>query len=418
MIDTQLIKDNPKSVTEKLTLRNYNFNIELFDTTEAKRKKYQTKTEDLQARRNILSKEYGSLKKEGKSDQALNKKIDSIKADLDECSSQLNNIQLTLKELLLDVPNLPHDSVPKGENEESNLKIREYGEPTILKGKDHLEITSMIDTDAANLLAGSRFAVLNSEIVKLQRALISFMLDKASEHGYTEYYLPMVANTESLTSTGQLPKFSDDLFQLTDDYYLIPTAEVPLTNLYRDKIIDIDKFPLKLTAHTSCFRSEAGSYGKDTKGLIRQHQFEKVELVQICHPEKSFEVLENLTSHAESILKDLNLPYQVVELCTGDLGFSAAKTYDLEVWVPSQEAYREISSCSNFRAFQARRMKARWKNNSDNKIELLNTLNGSGLALSRTILAILENYQQSDGSVTIPDVLRNYLGKESILLPQ
>ncbi len=412
MIDTQLIKDNPKSVTEKLTLRNYNFNIELFETTEAQRKKYQTKTEDLQARRNILSKEYGSLKKEGKSDQALDKKIDSIKADLDECSNQLNNIQLTLKELLLDVPNLPHDSVPKGENEESNLKIREYGEPTILKGKDHLEITSMIDTDAANLLAGSRFAVLNSEIVKLQRALISFMLDKASEHGYTEYYLPMVANTESLTSTGQLPKFSDDLFQLTDDYYLIPTAEVPLTNLYRDKIIDIEKFPLKLTAHTSCFRSEAGSYGKDTKGLIRQHQFEKVELVQICHPEKSFEVLENLTSHAESILKDLNLPYQVVELCTGDLGFSAAKTYDLEVWIPSQETFREISSCSNCTDFQARRAKIRFKEEGVTK--LAHTLNGSALAAGRALIAVIENNFDQKSTIAIPEALQDYTKFSSI----
>ena len=412
MIDTQLIKDNPKSVTEKLTLRNYNFNIELFETTEAQRKKYQTKTEDLQARRNILSKEYGSLKKEGKSDQALDKKIDSIKADLDECSNQLNNIQLTLKELLLDVPNLPHDSVPKGENEESNLKIREYGEPTILKGKNHLEITSMIDTDAANLLAGSRFAVLNSEIVKLQRALISFMLDKASEHGYTEYYLPMVANTESLTSTGQLPKFSDDLFQLTDDYYLIPTAEVPLTNLYRDKIIDIDKFPLKLTAHTSCFRSEAGSYGKDTKGLIRQHQFEKVELVQICHPEKSFEVLENLTSHAESILKDLNLPYRVVELCTGDLGFSAAKTYDLEVWIPSQETFREISSCSNCTDFQARRAKIRFKEEGVTK--LAHTLNGSALAAGRALIAVIENNFDQKSTIAIPEALQDYTKFSSI----
>ena len=412
MIDTQLIKDNPKSVTEKLTLRNYNFNIELFETSEAKRKKYQTEAEDLQARRNSLSKEYGLLKKEGKSDLALNKKIELIKAKLDECSSQLNNIQLTLKDLLLDVPNLPHDSVPKGENQESNLKIREYGEPTILKGKDHLEITSMIDTDAANLLAGSRFVVLNSEIVKLQRALIAFMLDKASEHGYTEYYLPMVANTESLTSTGQLPKFSDDLFQLTDDYYLIPTAEVPLTNLYRDKIIDFDKFPLKLTAHTSCFRSEAGSYGKDTKGLIRQHQFEKVELVQICHPEKSFEVLENLTSHAESILKDLNLPYQVVELCTGDLGFSAAKTYDLEVWIPSQETFREISSCSNCTDFQARRAKIRFKEEGVTK--LAHTLNGSALAAGRALIAVIENNFDQKSTIAIPEVLQDYTKFSSI----
>ena len=412
MIDTNFIKDNPKLVFDKLRLRNYNFNLDLFEATEANRKKYQTKTEDLQASRNVLSKEYGMLKKEGKDDPALNKKIESIKADLDKCSSELNDIQLTLKELLLDVPNLPDDSVPRGENEENNVKIREYGEPTILKGKDHLEITSMIDTDAANLLAGSRFAVLHGDIAKLQRALITFMLDKASEHGYTEHYLPMVANTESLTSTGQLPKFSEDLFQLTEDYSLIPTAEVPLTNLYRDKIIDIDKFPLKLTAHTSCFRSEAGSYGKDTKGLIRQHQFEKVELVQICHPEKSFEALENLTSHAETILQELNLPYQVVELCTGDLGFSAAKTYDLEVWIPSQETYREISSCSNCTDFQARRAKIRFKEGGASK--LAHTLNGSALAAGRALIAVIENNFDQKGTIHIPEALQGYTKFDSI----
>ena len=412
MIDTNFIKDNPKLVFDKLRLRNYNFNLDLFEATEANRKKYQTKTEDLQASRNVLSKEYGMLKKEGKDDPALNKKIESIKADLDECSSKLNDIQLTLKELMLDVPNLPDDSVPRGENEENNVKIREYGEPTILKGKDHLEITSMIDTDAANLLAGSRFAVLHGDIAKLQRALIAFMLDKAFEHGYTEHYLPMVANTESLTSTGQLPKFSEDLFQLTEDYYLIPTAEVPLTNLYRDKIIDIDKFPLKLTAHTSCFRSEAGSYGKDTKGLIRQHQFEKVELVQICHPEKSFEALENLTSHAETILQELNLPYQVVELCTGDLGFAAAKTYDLEVWIPSQETYREISSCSNCTDFQARRAKIRFKEGGASK--LAHTLNGSALAAGRALIAVIENNFDQKGTIHIPEALQGYTRFDSI----
>ena len=412
MIDTNFIKDNPKLVFEKLRLRNYNFNLDLFESTEANRKKYQTETEDLQARRNILSKEYGMLKKEGKDDPAISKKIESIKADLDECSSQLNDIQLTLKEFLLDVPNLPDDSVPRGENEENNVKIREHGEPSILKGKDHLEITSMIDTDAANFLAGSRFAVLRGDIAKLQRALITFMLDKASEHGYTEHYLPMVANTESLTSTGQLPKFSEDLFQLTEDYYLIPTAEVPLTNLYRDKIIDIDKFPLKLTAHTSCFRSEAGSYGKDTKGLIRQHQFEKVELVQICHPEKSFEALENLTSHAETILQELNLPYQVVELCTGDLGFSAAKTYDLEVWIPSQESYREISSCSNCTDFQARRAKIRFKEGGASK--LAHTLNGSALAAGRALIAVIENNFDQKGTIHIPEALQGYTKFDSI----
>ena len=406
MIDTNLIKENPQTVSEKLKLRNYNFDIELFESLEAKRKKYQTETEDLQARRNSLSKEYGMLKKKDKDDSALNKKIEAIKADLDKCSTKLNDIQSTLKEFLLDVPNLFDDSVPSGENEESNVKIREYGEPTILKGKDHLEITSMIDTESAILLAGSRFAVLSNEIAKLQRALIAFMLDKASEHGYKEHYLPMVANTESLTSTGQLPKFSNDLFQLTDDYYLIPTAEVPLTNLYRNQILDLNTFPLKLTAHTSCFRSEAGSYGKDTKGLIRQHQFEKVELVQICHPEKSFEALEDLTSHAETILKELNLPYQVVELCTGDLGFSAAKTYDLEVWIPSQETYREISSCSNCTDFQARRAKIRFKEEGTSK--LAHTLNGSALAAGRALIAVIENNFDQKGIITIPEVLHEY----------
>jgi seryl-tRNA synthetase len=379
---------------------------------EAQRKTHQTETEDLQAKRNSLSKEYGLLKKEGKDDPALNSKIETIKTELDKCSSKLNDIQSSLKEFLLDIPNLPADSVPNGSSEENNIKIRDHGEPHLLKGKDHLEITSMIDTESANLLAGSRFAVLIGEIAKLQRALIAFMLDKAEGHGYTEHYLPMVANSQSLTSTGQLPKFSEDLFQLTDDYYLIPTAEVPLTNLYRNQIVDMNKFPLKLSAHTSCFRSEAGSYGRDTKGLIRQHQFEKVELVQICHPDHSFEALENLTSHAESVLKDLNLPYQVVELCTGDLGFSAAKTYDLEVWIPSQETFREISSCSNCTDFQARRAKIRFK--EDGASKLAHTLNGSALAAGRALIAVIENNFDQKGVITIPEALHDYTKFKSI----
>ena len=311
MIDLNLLKADPKIVAKQLNLKNYALNVSSFETLEAERKKFQTQTEDLQAQRNALSKEYGMLKKEGKEDSILSQKIDSIKTELDLCLNQLNNIQVNLKDFLLDIPNLPDSSTPTGSSEENNVVVRQFGKPVAIGGKDHLEITSMINTESANLLAGSRFAVLEGQIAQLQRALIAFMLDKASEHGYKEYYLPMVANTESLTATGQLPKFSDDLFQLTDDYYLIPTAEVPLTNLFRDQILEIGEFPLKLTAHTSCFRSEAGSYGKDTKGLIRQHQFEKVELVQICHPDQSFEALENLTSHAESILKDLNLPYPV-----------------------------------------------------------------------------------------------------------
>jgi len=412
MIDTNLLKDNPQRVLKTLKLRNYDFNIESYESLEAQRKTHQTETEDLQAKRNSLSKEYGLLKKEGKDDPALNSKIETIKTELDKCSSKLNDIQSSLKEFLLDIPNLPADSVPNGSSEENNIKIRDHGEPHLLKGKDHLEITSMIDTESANLLAGSRFAVLIGEIAKLQRALIAFMLDKAEGHGYTEHYLPMVANSQSLTSTGQLPKFSEDLFQLTDDYYLIPTAEVPLTNLYRNQIVDMNKFPLKLSAHTSCFRSEAGSYGRDTKGLIRQHQFEKVELVQICHPDHSFEALENLTSHAESVLKDLNLPYQVVELCTGDLGFSAAKTYDLEVWIPSQETFREISSCSNCTDFQARRAKIRFK--EDGASKLAHTLNGSALAAGRALIAVIENNFDQKGVITIPEALHDYTKFKSI----
>jgi seryl-tRNA synthetase len=412
MIDTNLIKDDPQAIVKNLDSRNYNFDINLFESLEAKRKKFQTETEELQAKRNALSKEYGLLKKEGKDDPALNTKIETIKTELDGFASKLIEIQSSLKQFLLDVPNLPDKSVPHGSSEDNNIQIRQFGEPSLLKGKDHLDITSMIDTESANLLAGSRFAVLKGQIAKLQRSLIAFMLDKAQEHGYTEHYLPMVANSESLISTGQLPKFSDDLFQLTDDYYLIPTAEVPLTNLYRNQIIDLNAFPIMLSAHTSCFRSEAGSYGRDTKGLIRQHQFEKVELVQICHPENSFEALENLTSHAETILKELNLPFQVVELCSGDLGFSAAKTYDLEVWIPSQETFREISSCSNCTDFQARRAKIRFK--EEGATRLAHTLNGSALAAGRALIAVIENNFDQKSTITIPEVLQDYTKFTSI----
>ena len=406
MIDANLIKNNSQIVIDNLKSRNYDLDYELYESLESDRKKYQTETENLQAERKTLSQEFGILKKEGKDDLELSKNIESVNNNLEVCSSKLNEVQQALKEFLLDIPNLSDKSVPIGLNEENNVKIREHGEPKILNGKNHLDITSMIDTESANLLAGSRFAVLKAEIAKLQRALIAFMLDKASEHGYTEYYLPMISNTDSLTSTGQLPKFSDDLFQLTDDYYLIPTAEVPLTNLFRDKILDVTKLPLKLTAHTSCFRSEAGSYGKDTKGLIRQHQFEKVELVQICHPDQSFGALEELTSHAEAVLIELNLPYQVVELCSGDLGFSAAKTYDLEVWIPSQESFREISSCSNCTDFQARRAKMRFK--EEGKSKFVHTLNGSALAAGRALIAIIENNFDQKSKITIPEALQDY----------
>ena len=406
MIDTNLIKADSASVEDSLSSKKYELDLKIFEDLEVNRKAAQIQTEALQAKRNALSKDYGLLKKEGKDDATLNQQIAEVKSELDSCSKTLTDIQSSLQAFLLDIPNLPASSVPHGAGEKDNIKIRDFGKPLVFGGKDHLDITSLINMDAANILAGSRFSVLTGKVAKLQRALISFMLDKAEEHGYEEHYLPLIANTESLQATGQLPKFADDLFQLTDDYYLIPTAEVPLTNLYRDQIISLDSLPIKLTAHTSCFRSEAGSYGKDTRGLIRQHQFEKVELVQICHPDHSFEALESLTGNAETILQELNLPYQVIELCTGDLGFSAAKTYDLEVWIPSQESFREISSCSNCTDFQARRAKIRFK--QDGVTQFAHTLNGSALAAGRTLIAIIENCFDQKSLITIPEALQDY----------
>ncbi|MDB4194680.1 serine--tRNA ligase [Gammaproteobacteria bacterium] len=406
MIDTNLIKADSVSVADSLSSKKYELDLKIFEDLEVNRKAAQIQTEALQAKRNALSKDYGLLKKEGKDDTTLNQQIAEVKSELDSCSKTLTDIQSSLQAFLLDIPNLPASSVPHGAGEKDNIKIRDFGKPLVFGGKDHLDITSLINMDAANILAGSRFSVLTGKVAKLQRALISFMLDKAEEHGYEEHYLPLVANTESLQATGQLPKFADDLFQLTDDYYLIPTAEVPLTNLYRDQIVSLDSLPIKLTAHTSCFRSEAGSYGKDTRGLIRQHQFEKVELVQICHPDHSFEALESLTKNAETILQELNLPYQVIELCTGDLGFSAAKTYDLEVWIPSQESFREISSCSNCTDFQARRAKIRFK--QDGVTQFAHTLNGSALAAGRTLIALIENCYDQKSLITIPEALQDY----------
>ena len=406
MIDTNLIKADSALVADSLSSKKYKLDLKIFEDLEVNRKAAQIQTEALQAKRNALSKDYGLLKKEGKDDTTLNQQIAEVKSELDSCSKTLTDIQSSLQAFLLDIPNLPASSVPHGAGEKDNIKIRDFGKPLVFGGKDHLDITSLINIDAANILAGSRFSVLTGKVAKLQRALISFMLDKAEEHGYEEHYLPLIANTESLQATGQLPKFADDLFQLTDDYYLIPTAEVPLTNLYRDQIISLDSLPIKLTAHTSCFRSEAGSYGKDTRGLIRQHQFEKVELVQICHPDHSFEALESLTKNAETMLQELNLPYQVIELCTGDLGFSAAKTYDLEVWIPSQESFREISSCSNCTDFQARRAKIRFK--QDGITQFAHTLNGSALAAGRTLIAIIENCYDQKSLITIPEALQDY----------
>jgi seryl-tRNA synthetase len=406
MIDTNLIKADSATVSDSLKSKNYDLDLTIFEELEVNRKAVQIKTEALQAKRNSLSKDYGLLKKDGKDDAALNQQITEVKSELDDCSKNLTDIQSSFQDFLLDIPNLPATSVPHGSGEKENIKIRDFGKPMVSGGKDHLDITSLINMDAANILAGSRFSVLTGKVAKLQRALISFMLDKAEENGYEEHYLPLIANSESLQATGQLPKFADDLFQLTDDFYLIPTAEVPLTNLYRGQIVSVDTFPIKLTAHTSCFRSEAGSYGKDTRGLIRQHQFEKVELVQICHPDHSFEALESLTANAEDILQELNLPYQLIELCTGDLGFSAAKTYDLEVWIPSQESFREISSCSNCTDFQARRAKIRFK--QDGATHFVHTLNGSALAAGRTLIAIIENCFDQKSLITIPEALQDY----------
>ena len=425
MLDSKLLRKETKEVISNLNRRGFEFDETLWIKLESKRKDLQGSTENQQAKLNELSKNIGIAKQNSEDTKDLEKMASELTALLKEQSNELDNLLQQIDNFILSIPNLIDHDVPDGKDETANLELKKIGSPRVFDFpiKDHIEIgrSYEIDMEAGVKLTGSRFKVFRNEIAHLQRALINFMIDThVQEHGYEEVYVPYIVNQESLIGTGQLPKFEEDLFKIDNknDFYLTSTAEVPVTNLFRDEILSSEKLPIKYVCHTPCFRSEAGSYGKDTKGIMRLHQFEKVELVQAVESSDSDEALEELTEHAENILKKLELPYRVVSLCSGDIGFSAAKTYDLEVWVPSQEAYREISSCSNFRAFQARRMKARWKNNSDNKIELLNTLNGSGLALSRTILAILENYQESDGSVTIPDALRSYLGKESILLPQ
>ena len=425
MLDSKLLRKETKEVISNLKRRGFEFDETLWTKLESKRKDLQGSTENQQAKLNELSKNIGIAKQNSEDTKDLEKMASELTATLKEQSNELDNLLEQIENFVLSIPNLIDHDVPDGEDETSNLELKKIGSPRVFDFpiKDHLDIgrSYEIDMEAGVKLTGSRFKVLRNDIAHLQRALINFMIDThVQEHGYEEVYVPYIVNKESMIGTGQLPKFEEDLFKIDNknDFYLTSTAEVPVTNLFRDEILNSENLPIKYVCHTPCFRSEAGSYGKDTKGIMRLHQFEKVELVQAVESSDSDEALEELTEHAENILKKLELPYRVVSLCSGDIGFSAAKTYDLEVWVPSQQAYREISSCSNFRTFQARRMKARWKNNSDNKIELLNTLNGSALALSRTVLAILENYQESDGSVTIPDVLRNYLGKESILLPQ
>ncbi|MEK9649784.1 MAG: serine--tRNA ligase [Gammaproteobacteria bacterium] len=412
MIDSAYIRENSDLVLENLKSRGYKLDIKGFLALDENKRSLQQSLEVLQAKRNKLSKDYGELKKTGKSTQALDIEINQIKTSIIDKELKYKDAEVKLNLFLSDIPNLVAETTPIGKDANANLVIRRSSEPKIKHSPDHLEITSKISTDIAAKLAGSRFAVLENEFAALQRALIQLMLTEATKKGYKEMYVPFIANRDSLFGTGQLPKFEEDLFKISEDYYLIPTAEVPLTNLHRDEIIDLSKGPLKYTAHTPCFRSEAGSYGKDTRGLIRQHQFEKVEIVQIIDPADSFAALEEMTSHAESILKILDLPYQIIELCSGDLGFSAAKTYDLEVWLPSQGKFREISSCSNCLDFQARRAKIRYK--QDGKINFVHTLNGSALAAGRALIAVVENNFQQSGKINIPEALRDLMKRDFI----
>ena len=412
MIDINLLRADPEKVKNILKIKNYDLDSGLFTEIDSNRKTLQTEVEDLKSLKNNLSKDFGELKKNNQDTSKLSNQLDEIKKNLSEKEELLNKTLSHLNDFLLDIPNIPHQDVEPGNSEEDNKVIKTFGDVQKNDSIDHLEITSDIDTESAVKLAGTRFAVLKDDIAKLHRALISFMLDVAEKNGYQERYVPYMANSRSLTGTGQLPKFEEDLFKITEDLFLIPTAEVPLTNLYSDSILEQGSLPIKVTSHTPCFRSEAGSYGKDTKGLIRQHQFEKVEIVQIVHPNESDTALESLLSNAEEILQLLELPYQVVQLCGGDLGFSSAKTYDIEVWIPSQNKYREISSCSNFTDFQSRRSKIRL-NEDGNKI-LPHTLNGSALAVGRTLVAIVENFYDGNNAIYVPKSLQKYLNREVI----
>ncbi len=426
MLDPKLFRNNLAGVAAQLKRRGFELDTAAIEALETRRKAIQVKTESLQAERNSRSKAIGKAKAAGEDIQPLLDEVAGLGEQLNAARHELEDVQADLDAILMAIPNIPHESVPVGNDEADNLEVRRWGEPPAFdfEVKDHVDIGEALhgmEFDTAVKLSGSRFAVLRGPLARLQRALTQFMLDThTGEHGYQECYVPYLVNADSLRGTGQLPKFEEDLFATRGDdpFYLIPTAEVPVTNLVRDEIVEADDMPLRLTAHTPCFRSEAGSYGKDTRGLIRQHQFEKVEMVQIVRPEDSYAALEALTGHAETILQKLELPYRVVTLCTGDIGFSAAKTYDLEVWLPGQQAYREISSCSNCEAFQARRMKARWRNPDTGKPELVHTINGSGLAVGRALVAVLENYQQADGSVRIPDVLQPYMGGITCLAAQ
>jgi len=428
MLDTNLLRKDVNGVADRLRARGYEFDVDGFNALEAERKSVQIRTEELQSRRNALSKQIGVLKSRGEDASAVMAEVGAIPQQVKALEVRLGDIQARLHEFMLNVPNVPHESVPTGTSAEDNREVRRWGQPRAFDfaPRDHVDVGAALglDFEVAAKISGSRFALLKGPVARLHRALAQFMLDtQTAEHGYTECYTPYIVNRDTLLGTGQLPKFRDDMFWVTkgggedkEELYLISTSEISLTNTVRGDLLREADLPIRLTAHTPCFRSEAGSYGKDTRGMIRQHQFDKVEMVQITHPERSYEVLEEMVGHAEAILQKLGLPYRVVALCTGDMGFGSAKTYDLEVWLPGHEAYREISSVSNCEAFQARRMQTRFKN-AQGKTELVHTLNGSGLAVGRTLVAVLENYQQADGSVVVPEVLRPYMSGAEQLRP-
>lgn len=422
MLDQKLLRTDLDSIAKQLAKRGYHLDTDFWQQVETERKAIQVKTEALQAQKNAGAKQIGLMKRNGETTDELMAQMAAISGDMKQAEDELKALQERIQAAALGIPNVPADDVPEGKDENDNVEIRKWGTPRQFdfEIKDHSDLgeaLGQLDFELAAKLTGSRFSVLKNQLAKLNRALIAFMLGTHTEkYGYTEMYVPYMVNSESLQGTGQLPKFEEDLFKLRGekDYYLIPTSEVPLTNSVRDSIVSAEQLPIKLTAHTPCFRSEAGSAGRDTRGLIRQHQFEKVEMVQITQPDTSMQALEDMTAQAEYILQQLGLPYRVVLLCAGDMGFSAVKTYDIEVWLPSQETYREISSCSNCGDFQARRMQARFKDKDSKKTELVHTLNGSGLAVGRTLLAIMENYQNADGTITVPDVLRPYMGVATI----
>ncbi|GAA0829574.1 MULTISPECIES: serine--tRNA ligase [Marinomonas] len=430
MLDIKALRADPEAIAAQLKKKGYELDVARFSSLEERRKAIQVETEQLQQSRNAVSKQIGQAMKSGDKDKAAELKAQTatLGDDLEAAKAQLSQVQEEFESLLEGIPNIPHSSVPEGKTEDDNIEIRRWGQPKefSFEAKDHVDLgeaLEMLDFEAAVKITGSRFAVMRSDLARLHRALTQFMINThADEHGYSEVYVPYLVNSTSLKGTGQLPKFEEDLFKVpvdkesgNNDLYLIPTAEVPVTNLVRNEILNDADLHKKFVAHTPCFRSEAGSYGRDTRGMIRQHQFEKVELVHVCRPDRSEAVLEELVGHAEAILQKLELPYRTVILCGGDLGFSAHKTYDIEVWLPGQGKYREISSCSNMWDFQARRMQARWRNPETGRPELAHTLNGSGLAVGRTLVAVLENYQNADGTVTIPAVLQPYMGGKTVL---